>query len=62
VPGDLVQLSSYGKRLKCYARWRGKVGVVVESYVHGGNMGHKVLWSGEVNMSYMRIRDVSHVK
>ena len=32
--GDLVELSSYGKRLKCHRRQKGKVGIVTMKDIH----------------------------
>ena len=32
--GDLVELSSYGKRLKCNRRQKGKVGIVTMADIH----------------------------
>jgi len=60
--GKLVQLSSYGSKLKCFTRWRAGVGIVLKTEVIAGEMGYEVLWSGETRTSHMRIRDIKFVK
>jgi|TARA_Y100000034_G_C6809423_1_gene363678 hypothetical protein len=62
VKGDLIKLSAYGEKLKCLARYRNKVGMVLESSVSAGDLGYMVLWSGETKIMRMRIRDVKFVK
>ena len=63
MKGKLVQLSSYGNELKCLARFRCRVGIVLETVVNSpGNMSYEVLWVGDQSPSYMRIRDVKLAK
>ena len=63
MKGKLVQLSSYGNKLKCFARFRCRVGIVLETAVTGaGNMGYKVLWVGDQTPFFMRIRDIKLAK
>ncbi len=62
MKGDLIKLSAYGEKLKCLARYRNKVGMVLESSVSAGDLGYMVLWSGETKIMRMRIRDVKFVK
>jgi len=60
---DLVKLSAYGAKLKCLARFKNKVGIVLETVVNSpGNSDYGVLWSGETKPSYMRCREVKFVK
>ena len=53
--GDLVELSAYGKKLKCLSRWRGDIGLVI---------GHNiVMWNSLPGFSCLvNSRDVKKVK
>jgi hypothetical protein len=62
VKGDLIKLSAYGEKLKCLARFKNKVGIVLKTVVSAGYMGYEILWSGETRISHMRIRDIKFVK
>ena len=52
--GDLVELSAYGKKLKCLSQWRGDIGLVT-----GHNL---VMWSSSPGFSCLvNKRDVKKV-
>jgi hypothetical protein len=59
VKSDLIKLSAYGEKLKCLARFKNKVGIVLK---YSQAASYEVLWSGETKPSYMRIRDIKFVK
>ena len=64
--GDIVELSAYGKRLKCNREFRDKVGLVMEiDPVHGlAGMTNAVMvsWTGPGNTNYHIRRDLKHAK
>ena len=63
MKGKLVRLSSYGSKLKCFTRFRCRVGIVLDTAVTGaGNMGYKVLWVGDQTPFFMRIGDIKLTK
>jgi hypothetical protein len=62
VKGKLVQLSSYGKRIKCLSRWINRVGIVLDTTMIGQNMHYEVLWVGDTRSVYNHIREVKRAK
>ena len=62
MKGKLVQLSQYGKMLKCLSRYINKVGIVLDTAVIGGNMHYEVLWTGDTRSVYNHMREVKRAK
>ena len=66
--GDIVELSAYGKRLKCNREFRDKVGLVVDVDPIAGLADHSnaimVAWNGgDVSKPNYHIRrDLKHAK
>jgi len=65
--GDLVELSSYGKRLKCNRFQMAKVGIVVDEDIHEfANPSDAIMvsWSGSDfdKRAYHIRRDLKHVR
>ena len=62
MKGKLVQLSSYGKRIKCLSRWINRVGIVLDTTMISGNMHYEVMWTGDTRSIYNHIREVKRAK
>ena len=64
--GDIVELSAYGKGLKCNQQFVKRVGLVMEvDPIHGlAGMTNAVMvsWSGLENTNYHIRRDLKHAK
>ena len=53
--GDLVELSAYGKKLKCFKSYHGDTGILIA--------GHWVMWSSNPNYKCLvNRRDVQKIK
>ena len=62
MKGKLVQLSQYGKMLKCLSRYINKVGIVLDTAVISGNMHYEVMWTGDTRSVYNHMREVKRAK
>ena len=62
MKGKLVQLSSYGVRIKCFSRFINRVGIVLDTTMIGQNMHYEVLWVGDTRSVYNHIREVKRAK
>jgi hypothetical protein len=63
--GDLVKLSSYGKRLKCNQAFENRVGVVtqVEGAAHHPGCAVNVTWAGyDYGQMFHIRRDLKHAR
>jgi hypothetical protein len=64
--GDIVELSAYGKRLKCNEGFVARVGLVMEVEPVRGLASQTnavmVNWSGLNNVNYHIRRDLKHAK
>ena len=62
MKGKLVQLSSYGNNLKCFARFRCKVGIVLDTAVVSVNIHYEIMWAGDTRSVYNHTREVKCAK
>ncbi len=64
--GDIVELSAYGKRLKCNEEFVARVGLVMEiepvRVLTSRANAVMVRWSGLENTNYHIRRDLKHAK
>ena len=62
--GDLVQLSSYGSKLKCLNRLKGCIGIVSILMPHNERLNYRVDWyiNGKVNRERHARKDLKMVK
>ena len=57
--GDLVELSAYGKKLKCFLRLHGHHGIVIKR-LHEYSVW-KIYWFGKAFNNVMSRKDIKHV-
>ena len=62
MKGKLVQLSAYGKMLKCMSRYINRVGIVLDTTMISQNMHYEVLWTGDTRSVYNHMREVKIAK
>jgi hypothetical protein len=58
--GDLVELSAYGKKLKCFSRLRGHRGIILKR-LHEYSIW-KVHWFDKTFSNTMSRKDIKHLK
>ena len=58
--GDLVELSAYGKKLKCFLRLHGHHGIIIKRY---HELSHwKIHWLDMSTNYIMNQKEIKHVK
>lgn len=62
MKGKLVQLSQYGKMLKCLSRYINRVGIVLDTAVVSGNIHYEIMWAGDTRSVYNHTREVKCAK